>query len=289
MNSIDYVIPMVFPDDKEWEQDLRRAGGRRPAKAVRYRSWGTEHLLVRCIRKNLPFVRDIVILLARASQVQPWMETEDVRVVYHLDFMPMEHLPTFNSRAMEMFLHRIPGIGERFLYANDDMFPLSPLEETDFFRDGKPCQRYVEKPFPESPGNFHRACLGGLNFVAREFGKHFSDTWLKGGHSVAPILKETCRELWAIGERDIVGSLSPFRKAYNFNQYIYGWRQHFAGNYVDHVPKRAFLSVKKNSITEILEAIRPDAGIVCINDHEVLSDHTAYADAVRQAIERTLT
>lgn len=106
MNSIDYIIPMVFPDDKEWEQDLRRAGGRRPAKAV------------------------------------------------------------------------------RFLYANDDMFPLSPLEETDFFRDGKPCQRYVEKPFPESPDNFHRACLGGLNFVAREFGKHFSDTWLKGGHTI---------------------------------------------------------------------------------------------------------
>ena len=131
MNDIDYIIPMVFPDDKEWEQDLRRAGGRRPAKAVRFRSWGTERLLVQCVRRNLPFVRDIIILLARDSQVQPWMETEDVRVVTHAEFIPKKHLPTFNSCTIEMYLHRIPGLSDMFLYSNDDLFPLSPLRESD--------------------------------------------------------------------------------------------------------------------------------------------------------------
>jgi hypothetical protein len=33
-----------------------------------------------------------------------------------------------------MFLHRIPGLSERFIYGNDDMFPLSQLEPEDFFR-----------------------------------------------------------------------------------------------------------------------------------------------------------
>ena len=72
--TIDYVVPMVFPDDPKWRHDYARAYGiysddRSALTNVRYRSWGTERLLVQCIRKNLPWVRDIIILLARKSQV----------------------------------------------------------------------------------------------------------------------------------------------------------------------------------------------------------------------------
>ena len=290
MNSIDYVIPMVFPSDRQWLADYRRVSCRRPEREVRFRSWGTEQLLVQCVRRNLPFVRDIIILLARDSQVRPWMETENVRVVTHAEFIPKQFLPTFNSCAIEMFLHRIPGLSERFLYSNDDIFPLSSLQESDFFQDGRPCQHHTERGYPSQPNIFHKSCLAGINFVAGEFGLRFSDTWLKGGHSIAPILLSTCRHLWERGAREIEGSVTPFRAPRNFNQYIYGWHQHFSGNYIDQVPKRRFLSVKTQTLEEMTAAIsQDDPGIVCINDHGCLTDFERYADAIRQAIRNKIT
>ena len=195
--KIDYVVPMVFPDDRLWQQDLNRALGYREnhTNEVRYRSWGTEELLVRCIRKNLPWVRDIVILLARPSQLQPWMNSlPGIRIVFHSQFMPKEVLPTFNSRAIEMYLHRIDGLSERFLYGNDDMFPLAPMQEDDFFYYGLPCLHWKMKSYNPSKA-FHMACLNGLNFVAAEFGKHYESEWIHIGHNVVPMIKSTCAPL----------------------------------------------------------------------------------------------
>jgi hypothetical protein len=44
-----------------------------------------------------------------------------------------EHLPTFNSTSIESHLHRIPGLAEHFIYANDDMFLGAPVAPEDFF------------------------------------------------------------------------------------------------------------------------------------------------------------
>jgi len=290
---IDYVVPMVFPDDKEWQADLRRAGGdMKGFNLPRYRSWGTEELLIRCVRKFMPWVRHIFILLARDSQVQPWMveacESLGARIVFHRDFIPEKYLPTFNSRAMEMFLHRIPGLSERFLYGNDDMIPLSPLAEEDFFVGEWPCQHMYMKDYPADPNNFQMACMHGLNFVARHWHQQFKTKWLKNGHSIAPYKRSTCLELWKEGKKEIQDSITPFRRSNNFNQYIYAWYQHFSRKYIDRLPPHAYHSVK-DPLSDILADIeRPDCGVVCINDHEAVEDITQIAEAVKKAIERKI-
>ena len=292
--TIDYVVPMVFPDDPEWRKVLRKAQGKDYEEmdsddTVRYRSWDTEELLIRCVRKFMPWVRDIIILLAQESQRQPWMDGYGIRVVYHRDFMPAKHLPTFNSRAMEMYLHKIPGLSDCFLYGNDDMFPLSPQEETDFFRNGLPCQFYMAKTFPERPNQFHKACLNGLNFVGADYNLHYVKIWLKNGHGISPILKEVCTDLWKRHPKEMDASVTPFRQVRNFNQYIYGWEQHFSGRYFAHIPLRRYIGVGKVPVEKAVRIIaEPDCGIVCINDNEARKDITAYAEAVRQAIEDKL-
>jgi len=284
--TIDYITPMVFPDDQEWRRTHGMAGN--DAKTdVRYRTWGTEELLIRLVRRNMPWVRDIIILLAQDSQRQPWMAKYGIKVVYHKEFIPERFLPTLNSRAIEMFLHKIPGLSERFLYGNDDVFPLSLTKEEDFFRDGKPCQLYKERPLPSDRNLFHAACMNGLNFVARDFGRHFTGTWLEGGHSIAAILLDTCRELWSEHGDEIEKSVTKCREVCNFNQYIYGWRQHLAGNYVPSVQKRRNINVKKNTVEEMVQAIR-SGGLVCINDNEAVQDITPYATAARREMERRL-
>lgn len=278
---------MVFPDDEAWQQGFADRGCRYNANHVRFRSFGTEEMLVRLVRKNMPFVRDVIILLARESQRQPWMDEDGVRVVYHGDFMPKKYLPTFNSRAMEMFLHRITGLSERFLYGNDDMYPLSPLEETDFFRDGKPCVVMKEHPFPKNPSNFQSACLCGLNFVGREFGRSFKTTWYKNGHSIAPILRSTAEHLWSVGGREIEASVTPFRECHNFNQYIYSWWQWMSGNYFEYAPRRTYVSVA--CIHEAAEALlSEDPGIVCVNDSEIVRDVSEIRELLQYALRKRL-
>ena len=72
VKTIDYVVPMVFHDDKLWQQDFTKVNSlyneNNPYSFVRFRSWGTEHLLIRCVKRFMPFVRTIYIILARESQ-----------------------------------------------------------------------------------------------------------------------------------------------------------------------------------------------------------------------------
>lgn len=287
--KIDYVVPMVFPEDRQWQADLDRARGYRESATgeVRYRSWGTEELLIRCIRKNLPWVRTIHIILARPSQVQSWMTgVHGVHVVYHKDIMPKEVLPTFNSRAIEMYLHNIPGLAPYFLYGNDDMFPLAPMPVEDFFRDYLPCLHYKERPFnPERA--FQVACMNGLNFVASHFGQHFTDHWLRIGHNVVPVLKSTCEMFWQKYPKRMKDSVTPFRLPRNFNQYIYSWYQILSGQYIDHCPLGSYLSVDAN-VNDIISAIRTADGLLCINDNNSVNDITNLAATIRSEIEKRL-
>ena len=289
--EIDYVVPMVFHEDHMWRENFVKVGSRytesNPMEFVRYRSWGTEHLLIRCVKKFMPWVRNIYVLLAQESQKQAWMDEEGVRVVYHREFMPEWALPTFNSRAIEMFLKDIPGISDYFLYGNDDMFPVNMLTEEDFYVDGLPCLHHDEKKFPVAPNNFHLACMRGLNFVAKEFGKHYETTWFKGGHSITPMLKSTCEYLWERGGDEIRASISPFREIKNFNQYIYSWWHHLSGRYVDKMPRREYKGVKF-PIADIVSSLLSDTQIVCVNDNECVDNYEEYGAAVIKALNLKL-
>lgn len=284
--AIDYVVPMVFPDDEEWRRDFIMYAYRYDEGDVRYRSWGTERTLVRLVKKNMPWIRTIYVILARESQKKAWMDEEGVRVVYHHEFIPEKFLPTFNSMTIEMFLKDIPGLSERFIYGNDDMFPLSPLKKTDFFYKGKPCIVMEQYHYPNNPNVFQMSCMSGLNFVGEEFGMVFSDVWYKNGHSIAPILKSTCEHLWEIGADRIEKASSRFRNVMNFSQYIYSWWHYLSGEYVERAPEHTYVSVTR-PVVEIIDAIHK-GGIVCVNDNEKLSDHSVYAVEVRKALEESL-
>ena len=327
---------MVFPEDLKWRHDYLTSTGyfhdnHSAVSNPRFRSWGTEELLIRCIRKNLPWIRTIYIILARQSQVQPWMkslsvvsgscvpsvasvqrpsapaDTPSVRIVYHSDIMPKEVLPTFNSRAIEMYLHRIPDLAPYFLYGNDDMFPIAPMEVSDFFRESSvpsvsptddgsvpagfasgilPCLHYTHKTF--NPSNaFHIACMNGLNFVAADFGRQFTDYWLRVGHNVVPMVRSTCEMFWQRWPKEMQASVTRFRLPQNYNQYIYSWWQILSGQYVEHRAPRCYVSVD-DGVEKIREAIRTADGLLCINDNSSVNDITNLAAVVRSEIQKRL-
>ena len=51
-------------------------------------------------------------------------------------FADASALPVFNSHAIESQLHRIPGLSERYVYLNDDVFFGRPVPASTFFSPG---------------------------------------------------------------------------------------------------------------------------------------------------------
>jgi len=62
--------------------------------------------------------------------VEPFRDVvaDSVVVVDSREIIPPRFLPTFSSRAFELYLHRIPRLSETFVYFNDDVALLKTYE-----------------------------------------------------------------------------------------------------------------------------------------------------------------
>lgn len=78
---------------------------------------------LRSVETFAPWVRKIHIITN--GQIPQWLDTTNRRVSiasHDMIFPDKSHLPTYNSNAIELQLHRVPGLSRRFLYLNDDCF-----------------------------------------------------------------------------------------------------------------------------------------------------------------------
>jgi hypothetical protein len=104
--------------------------------AARFRHVDELRYALRSVHMYAPWVRQIFVATdcARPS----WL-ADDPRVQFVRSeefFADLSALPTYNSQAVESQLHRIPGLSEHFLYANDDMFFGQPVGPEKFFSPG---------------------------------------------------------------------------------------------------------------------------------------------------------
>ncbi len=51
--------------------------------------------------------------------------------------MPEAYLPSYNSSAIRLNIHRIE-VSEHFIYFNDDMFMIKDTQSSDFYKNGQP-------------------------------------------------------------------------------------------------------------------------------------------------------
>lgn len=139
--AVDVVYTWVDGSVPAFQAALHRYAGTEAdltaADLCRYRNNGELRFSLRSLLSFAPWVRRIHILTN--GQVPSWLESPHPRVhlVTHAEVFPeLEGLPTFNSNAIEMCLHRIPGLARRFIYFNDDVFLGRPVRESDFFVPG---------------------------------------------------------------------------------------------------------------------------------------------------------
>lgn len=138
---VDVVFTWVNHDDPAWRALYAEAtSGQDAASDAKAdamslsRFFNREELryAIRSVEQYLPWVQRIFVL----SNCAPpeWLSSSDrIRWVRHDAVIPVRHLPTFNSHAIEASLHLIPDLSETFLYFNDDFFINAPLPREAFF------------------------------------------------------------------------------------------------------------------------------------------------------------
>jgi Stealth protein CR2, conserved region 2/Stealth protein CR4, conserved region 4/Stealth protein CR1, conserved region 1 len=76
------------------------------------------------------------IYIVTDSQTPNWLKPiKGVSIVDHTDLIPKAVAPTFDSGNIESYIHRIPGLSERFFYLNDDVFFGAPVVLNEWFFD----------------------------------------------------------------------------------------------------------------------------------------------------------
>lgn len=265
---MDVVITYVDGLDPLWQKDYERVVGKSILEK-RFRDWGTLKYLLRGIEKNIKDVGNVYLAVARESQIPEWVDRGNLKIVLHSDFIPAEFLPVFNSCAIEMYLHRIPGLSERFLYFNDDTFPVRPVSEEDLFPGGKPVVHM--SPMLFCLGNNFRSTVRRSSEAARKAaGLRKVPYSLRPQHTVTPMLKSCCEEAFAAAQPDVLRSMTPLRTNGNCCQYLYSVYTHYKGLTVNKRISNKHFSLALAKMDRIGEFLSdPTHQFVCINDVEM--------------------
>jgi hypothetical protein len=139
---VDVVYTWVDGGDPDWQRHkaaVLRSHGRTTDTIdgddlARFRSHDELRYSLRSVIDHAPFVRHVFVVTD--GGVPPWLRTDSERltIVTHREIFPDgDHLPTFNSHAIESRLHHIPGLAEHYLYLNDDFFFGRPVTADRFF------------------------------------------------------------------------------------------------------------------------------------------------------------
>lgn len=317
--KIDIVVLWVDGNDPEWRKQKDfyvqqcRASKEKAYEASdqRFRDWDQLRYWFRGIEKNAPWVNKIHFVTW--GHLPKWLNTAHpkLHIVKHEDIIPSEYLPVFSSHAIEIFINKIEGLSEQFIYFNDDMFLISPTEETHFFQNGLPCcEATLHTDIPYGMITHFYICVWLRNIhvinrnfvcsdVVRQHWKKFVNPvygyqknkntllffpWrrryfplLLPCHSANPYLKSVFDDVWVKEEAELLNTCShKFRSYDDVNQYVFLWWQICEGRFTPRNMDTVLSYRRAETDTEKIcdEILHPKKPLLCITDD--VDDYRAF-------------
>ena len=294
-SRIDFVITWADAGDPVWQGERKNymSGECAVNNSRRYRNWNLLRYWFRGVEKFAPWVRKIHFVTF--GHVPQWLNTghEKLIIVKHSDFIPGKYLPTFNSNAIELFMHKIPGLAEQFVYFNDDVFLINKVSPDDYFKDGSPCDlavlgavlpqdedianiifnnvRVINRYFRKTDLTIHRwrkvlcPCYGRLLFrtiCLYPFSKH---TGFYDPHLGLPLTRKLFDEVWSKVPGELAETCGhKFRTLQDYSIWLMRYWNLARGTFVPRsMPGKYFEIGDKNLIPYILGQ---QGNMVCCND-----------------------
>lgn len=325
MQEIDFVVTWLDGNDPAWrrEKEAYASGSGEDAREERYRDFGLFRYWFRGVEQFAPWVRQVH--LVTCGHLPEWLDIScpKLHVVRHADIIPGEFLPTFNSNVIEIYLHRIEGLSEQFVYFNDDIFVTRAVKQEDFFRRGLPCDMLALQPVVANPDNpvMSHLFLNNALVLAKYFDKraNIRSQWRNyfhvgypplyffynmlelafprftsfyTQHGPMPFLKSTFFELWEKeGEALSVMSNNRFRSAADLTPYLFREYQKLTGRFrAKNIQKNFAYYPMEGDIGRLLRAIaRQKKKLLCVNDGAMSEEQArAAGEAVAAAFEQIL-
>ncbi len=308
---IDIVVTWVDDTDAEWralrDEHLVRSGAdaSEVASADRFRNWDLLRFWFRGIAEHCPWAG--TIHLVTQSPHPAWLDTDHprVRVVRHEEFIPADYLPTFNSRTIELNLHRIPGLSERFVSFNDDTFVLRPLPPSHFFRGDLPVGFGIMNALSLAD-NVSHAILNNVHLLNTHFAKRrvlrrsplrwFNPRYGRGllqnialspwprftgflnHHLPLPLRRATMARVWdSAGIHLDRTCRSRFRSLRDVNVYLFSWWGLCENAFAPANPSRygKFIQLSDAALDRACDiVVGARTPMVCLNDGPLDFEHT---------------
>lgn len=322
MEKIDFVVTWVDGNDPAWLAERREYMPDRDdtgSSDNRFRDWDLMRYWFRGVEKFAPWVNRVYFVTWGHHPQWLNLDHPKLTLVKHTDFIPSEYLPTFNSNAIELNIHRISGLSERFVLFNDDMFPIDYIRPEDFFCQGLPCETALLGQLSAlSPEDvFPHTILNNIAILNKHFSKKevVSKHWKKfyspkygkdllrnlllsparyfscfnDLHMTSAYLRSSFQEVWDAEPKLLDAACrNRFRTKDDIMHWLVKWWQFCEGRFC---PKASGW-VKKFELgaDEVpINAVRQQAyKIVCLNDSDPNLDFSATQAALQDAFETIL-
>lgn len=319
--DIDFVIPWVDGSDPAWQAEFRKyctTDGTENTSAIRYRDWDTLRYWFRGVERYAPWVRRIHFITW--GHLPQWLDVSNPRlhIVNHRDYIPGEYLPTFSSRPIELNVHRIEGLSERFVLFNDDTFLGHSVAPERFFRNGLPSdmarlsliahcsishnilniseimnRRYrLWDVIKANPMKWFAPCYGVRNILKTlDLAVWGVIPSLSDTHMPQPYLKSSYEKMWE-QEGDILRLSCTGRTRNNrsVNDWLMRYEQLLSGNFSPvNVGDTKLDTLGDERIDAIADYIRAERySMYCLNDSTSINDFESVRDRLKAALEATL-
>jgi hypothetical protein len=295
-NAIDIVVPYVDSSDKNWQTLFNHYSPKEINEhsngKQRFRNNDLFKYWFRSVEQYAPWINNVFLLVQSASQVPSWMSrSEKLKIITHDQFIPVEYLPLFNSQTIEMFLHKIPGLSERFIYSNDDIYFIGPLKPEDYFTSkGVRTDFNVASVGDRNTMPVWKSSIINSNLlVNREETEKLLDQglYLTPMHVARPYLKSKLEEVHKLYGTEIANSISRFRETKNLTVYLYDFYIKKEGLVLSKSYNHHHFS-NKTSLYIIGNAMaNPDTNsIMCLNDTAETIDKSWERQITQKFVEK---
>jgi hypothetical protein len=221
------------------------------------------------MEKNIPWINNIYMVVASPSQVPDWLDTDKVKIIYHKDIIPEKFLPVFNTFAIKLFLHNIPGLSEKFIESDDDFYVNIPVTPEMYFKNGLPClclDEKVVKKWSIHGETAYRVIKKTWNLVKKKlFPNNNDDTIYTCTHHDKPMLKSVNEHVFKIFEQDIYDSITKFRNEINIVEYIFMYWNVLTKNYIHYRPNNKMYILKNDNLDRLKRLINNNECLVSID------------------------
>jgi|GEM_PF-1886475 len=254
---------------------------------------------LRSLLEFAPWVRFVYVV----SNCKPpdWFDDKNDRVrwVYHDEIIEPENLPTFSSHAIEASVHRVPDLSEHFLYFNDDLFLLKPVNKSDFFLpNGVPKIRpepygMVHGELNEDDPDYINAARNVQRLLQAEFGKTATKLHTHSPQSMRLSVVQACEATFVDEYKRTRGNRFRCITDINPTSFMYPSFAYLTGNAVMDYPQISLVNVVKpykrtfgGFIGAMRNARYDDLPLtLCINDGGGSSDDEDWSEAVVRFME----